>query len=172
MIYLIFNGSVVGVVQGDGEVSLPEGFEEIESDLNLPSDAVFFDGVAIAEKPIQPSPNHVWDGTIWVAPVPSLEYPRENDWAAFAQRLKGSEAWARVYAASSRTLRANSAFTLLLNTITSGFDTETLAFAIAQIRGAMDDIKTIGDFSESEIDSINEALSLSGFELRINHGNT
>jgi hypothetical protein len=164
MIYLLSDGQVVGLASN--AIGLPIGFTAFDSPLELDPQHVYWDGKNIIEKPPTPGPEYFWGAGEWIAPpIGALALP--TGWAGLFSGLSNTPMWQRVFAAAGRTLRANAAFTLLLNTLTASHDIGTLAFAIDELREAMRGISAIGDFPPEETDQINQILEKTGFDLRL-----
>jgi hypothetical protein len=142
----------------------PSGFALVEG-LDLPIGRLFWNGAAIVQKPEQPSPEHFWnhESNAWEIVVIPIPEPLP-DWQGLTSQLRGSAAWGRAYTSSERTLKANSAFTLLLTTLTSTHAVEDLVWAIAKLREAMVAIAAIGDFTTEELAGIAQALQTHGFD--------
>ncbi len=135
---------------------------------DAPIEDLYWDGETIILKPPKPSDEHHWDSetNTWIAPVP-IVIPQYLDWDKLITLLDSSPEWGRVYAAAEKTLKANTAFTTLLTTLTNLRKLETLEFAIAKLREAMIGISGIGDFTAEEIASINQKLAECGFDLQL-----
>lgn len=84
------------------------------------------------------------------------------DWAGLLKDLRGSEPWAKSFAAASTSIAANSAWTLLYGTLTGTRHLPDLMFAIGALRSAM--VATEGgDFTEAEVNTINAIMTSRGF---------
>jgi hypothetical protein len=156
---LIVDGAIAGIT---GQVEdLPAGFMAVEAP-DLPLETLFWDGAAVQIRPEQPSPLHYWNANeqAWERPTVAVG----TDWQGLTNALRGSAAWGRAYAASEKTLKANSAFTLLLATLTATHALEDLVWAIAKLREAMVAIAAIGDFTAEELEEIAQALQTHGFD--------
>jgi hypothetical protein len=153
MYLLIFDGQICG--QSQTEDNLPNGFSAIAYGGDLAPDRLELVDGEIREK-------------IFNLPLPiETSTAVTQNWAGLFLSLHHTPMWERAYEASGRTLKANRAFTLLLNTLTVTRSIELLSFAIADLREAMAGISTIGDFSESEITLVNELLQAHNFDLTI-----
>jgi hypothetical protein len=166
MVYLwINNEAIAGYSETWIEPELcPSGFTLVEG-LDLPISSLFWNGTAIVQKPEQPSPEHFWnhESNAWEIVVIPIPEPLP-DWQGLTSQLRGSAAWGRAYASSEKTLKANSAFTLLLTTLTSTHAVEDLVWAIARLREAMQAIAAIGDFSPEELEFLRSALDANHFD--------
>ncbi len=164
MFFLIQNGAIAGT-SAEFTDNLPEGFSLIEGP-DLPLSEVYWNGQSVVTKPPQPSPEHYWNGATntWVAPSPLTPF---QDWDKLISFLDSSPEWGRAYGAAEKTIKANTAFTLLLTTLTSLRKIETLEFALNKLREAMSGISGIGDFTTEEIASIDGKLEAAGFDLRL-----
>ena len=153
MFLLIADGEICG--RSDSPDNLPEGWKAIAYDGGRsPESLELVDGEIREKQPPEIVP----------FVVPETIGP---NWDALYAGLEGTPMWARVFSAAGRTLRANAAFTLLLNTITTARRIATLEFAIAEMRDALLGIAAIGDFDATEIASLNELLEATGFNLRL-----
>ncbi|MCC5636343.1 hypothetical protein LC593_10825 [Nostoc sp. CHAB 5844] len=166
MYFLIQNNEIVGTSDAKIE-ELPLNFSLVEGPDILISQAYYKDG-EILPKGSSPSPQHTWDEQThtWIEPeaLPVAQLSAPN-WDALIASLENSPEWGKAYTAAERTLKANTAFTTLLTTLTSLRRTETLEFAIAKLREAMSGIAGIGDFTLEELASINQKLAAAGFDL-------
>ena len=164
MYYLIFDNQIAGTAESVD--SLPIDFIALQGpdeDINN----LYYDGESIQIKPPRPSPSHFWDNALenWILPIiPENSVP---NWDKLILLLDNSPEWGRVYAAAEKTLKANTAFTTLLTTLTNLRKVETLEFALAKLREAMSAISGIGDFTAEEIASINQKLTDCGFDLQL-----
>lgn len=153
MFLLIFDSKICG--RSDSADNLPEGWAAIEYDGTLPPESLeLVDGEIREKQPPEPVPFAMPDS---IGP----------NWDALLSGLEETPMWARVFGAAERTIKANAAFTLLLNTLTITRKAPTLAFAIAKMREALQGIEKIGDFDETEIASLNELLETTGFDLKL-----
>ncbi|MDM9583079.1 hypothetical protein [Nostoc sp. GT001] len=169
MIFLICNNEIAGITDVYLESELPTGYKCIEGPNLLPYE-VYWDGEAVLPKPPQPSLEHYWDSTTntWQLPqLITIPQIKVENWDKLILLLDSSPEWGRVYAAAEKTLKANTAFTTLLTTLTNLRKVETLIFAIAKLREAMTGISGVGDFTSEEIASINQKLTDCGFELQL-----
>lgn len=154
MFLLTFKGEICG--RSDSPDNLPAGWKAIEYDGALsPESLELIDGEIREKQPPEPTP--------FVLP----EMPIGPNWQALHDALENTPMWARVFGAAGRTIKANAAFTLLLNTITVTRKLPTLEYAIAEMRDALRGIEKIGDFDEAEIASLNELLETTGFDLKL-----
>ncbi|MBH8566699.1 hypothetical protein I8748_31880 [Nostoc sp. CENA67] len=162
--FLIYDNAIVGTAtQAE---NLPEGFIALEGP-NLPIEEVYLDGSDIKAKPPKPSEAHYWDGELLEWKIFHHDVTSFPDWDKLISLLHNSPEWARAYAAAERTLKANTAYTTLLTTLSSFRRLENLEFAIAKLREAMSGIAGIGDFTSEEITSINQKLTDCGFDLQL-----
>lgn len=106
----------------------------------------------------RPSLDHVWRDGDW-----RLELT--PDWEGLINDLRGTEVFSRVYGAAASTIEANTAYTLLMDTLTKTHNLTDLEFAIGALRQAM--TGTVGDFTPEQIVWINGKLSDRGFVLRL-----
>jgi hypothetical protein len=170
MIFLICNDEIAGITDSH-LAALPSGYRCIEGP-DLLVHEVYWDGQSesVLPKPQQPSNEHYWDSTTNTWQLPQLiripQIKTEN-WDRLISLLDSSPEWGRVYAAAEKTLKANTAFTTLLTTLTNLRKVETLEFAIAKLRVAMAGISGVGDFTSEEIASINQKLTECGFDLQL-----
>lgn len=160
--FIVLGGNIVGITD-----EIPNNETVFANPDNLEIADVYWDG-EIIPKPDRPSPQHYWDEQThtWIAPA------IENisiffNWDMLVASLFNSPEWAKAYSASEKTLKANTAFTTLLTTLTNLRRVETLEFAIAKLREAMTGIAGIGDFTTEEIASINGKLTAAGFDLQL-----
>lgn len=167
MFYLLDENSII-IGVSDLLSNCPSQFMVFESELNLHIESVYFDGKDIIPKPPKPQ-GATWDSNNnnWVV-FPLKKVIVYQDWDKLISLLQNSPEWGRAYTASERTLKANTAFTTLLTTLTTLKKTETLEFALAKLRESMSAISGLGDFSAEEIASINQKLIECGFELQLN----
>jgi hypothetical protein len=136
MQYLVLDGEVVGVAQGEepmGQATIHDGPDGEISQL-------YFDDGEVKLKPPAP-PEGWWDPEAkeWRTPAPLPELPAGPDWEGFANALRGGPIWAKFYNAGTKDLRCNLAGTLLLNTLTGTRNLADLEFAIAELLAAMDE---------------------------------
>lgn len=96
------------------------------------------------------------------APV-DIEGPKhDHNWEALTNTLRQSSAWARVYGASTISLACNTAFTLLLTTLTKTNNLDDLRFSLVQLRASL--VETpLGDFNEEEIEFLKSSADYAGF---------
>ncbi|MCC5644812.1 hypothetical protein LC607_18075 [Nostoc sp. CHAB 5824] len=170
MFFWIQDNQIVGTALSWIEPdSCPQDFLLVEG-TDLPIEQMYWDRETILVKPPQPSNEHYWSNktNAWEVP-PTIAVPevRFQDWDRLISLLDSSPEWGRVYTAAERTLKANTAFTTLLSTLTNFRKIETLEFAIAKLREAMIGISGVGDFTAEEIASINQKLADCGFELQL-----
>lgn len=166
-IFLIYENEIAGIA--NQETQLPSGYSAIEGP-NDELENLYFDGFQIQLKPPKPSVAHYWDNELlkWVSPNQGAIPPSNSpNWEKLILLLENSPEWAKAYAASEKTLKANTAFTTLLTTFANLRKVENLIFAIAKLREAMAGISGIGDFTAEEINSINQKLAESGFDLQL-----
>ena len=167
--YLVFDNEIAGVA--NTSEGLPFGFKAVDGP-DAPLENLYWDGKAIALKPPKPNAAAYWDARTktWktppVANIPSLA-PGSPDWNKLIESLENSPEWGRTYAASERTLKANTAYTTLMTVLGSLRKVETLQFALAKLREAMEGISGLGDFTPSEVQSINQKLKAAGFGFQI-----
>jgi hypothetical protein len=167
MLFLIFDNAIAGTTtQVEG---LPNQFEAIEGP-DMPLELVYWDGQAIKLKPPQPSETAYWNPQAkeWQEPqVPVPTGETEPNWTMLIDSLRNSPQWGRAFAAACITLKANTAFTTLMATLSGLHSIETLEFAIARLREEMTEIAEVGDFSADEITELNHKLSDAGFNLQL-----
>jgi hypothetical protein len=167
MLILIHQDQICGQVES--AEGLPSGFEVIETEIEAPIESLYFADGEIRQKPERPSDAHVWTDSRWVElerfSIP--EASAQEDWQGLFVALHETPIWARVYEASGRTLKANRAFTLLLNTLTTSRNLATFVFAIADMREALQGISAIGDFDTAELAMLNELLQQYQFGLKV-----
>jgi len=163
----IYDGQVAGeCAENVALESYPSGFTLVEAPDGM--DAIltdlYWDGTNVIEKPSQPSPEHYWNAQSneWELPIIPTQLAIAN-WQGLTSQLRGSAAWGHAYLSSEKTLKANSAFTLLLATLTSTHAIEDLVWALARLREAMQAIAT-GDFTTEELESIGQILDANGFD--------
>ncbi|MBW4670423.1 MAG: hypothetical protein KME60_24160 [Cyanomargarita calcarea GSE-NOS-MK-12-04C] len=170
MIFFICNDEIAGITDSCLEAGLPSGYKCIEGP-NLLVHEVYWDGENVLPRPEQPSNEHYWDSTTnaWEATKPAVVplINLEENWDKLISLLQSSPEWAHAYTAAERTLKANTAFTTLLSSLTTLRKVETLQFALAKLREAMSSISGLGDFSAEEIASINQKLTDSGFDFQL-----
>lgn len=167
--FLIFDNQIAGTTAQDE--GLPAGFRAVEG-MDAPLENLYWDGKAIALKPPKPNNTAYWDTKTkaWkTPPVASFSsaIPNSPDWNKLVESLENSPEWGRTYAASERTLKANTAYTTLMTVLGSLRKVETLQFALFKLREAMEGISGLGDFNPDEVDSINQKLKAAGFEFQI-----
>jgi hypothetical protein len=118
------------------------------------------DGTFDPEAPDRPSPQHVWDGSQWVAPA------AVPHWGALYDRLRGSDLFAKAFSTSQ-----TNALALLLSTLNSNApaaDAGRLAdfdFAIMVIRLGLAE-----DFTLEQVDRFNQLLLECDFPFLVNDG--
>ncbi|NJR37751.1 MAG: hypothetical protein HC781_01595 [Leptolyngbyaceae cyanobacterium CSU_1_4] len=154
---LVFEDAIAGITEQLD--NLPVGFTAVEAP-DLPLEQLYWDGAIVRIKPEQPSSLHVWEVDQWVLPQPNVF---GENWQGLTEILTGSGFWTKAYDASTRTLKANSAFTVLLAVLTSTQRVDRLANALALLRGAMIGIGAIGDFTPDELEEIAQILRDNGF---------
>ncbi|BAZ39387.1 hypothetical protein NIES4101_53400 [Calothrix sp. NIES-4101] len=162
------NGNIAGYSDAFmPDDSRPQGFDLVEGP-DLPIADLYFDGENVVEKPEKPGDRFFWnEKTKQWEEIPSAELFQGSNWDRLLLSLQSSPEWAKAYAASERTLKANSAYTTLLVTLTNIRDISTLEWAIAKLREAMTAISGIGDFTAEEIEEINLKLADAGFSLAL-----
>lgn len=162
MLYYVSENQVVGANADPN--SIPNGWTVAEGADDLSPEQCYFDGEMVRQKPDRPSPEHFWSEQekAWVAPVipePTIVL----NWTGLVAGLRGSMVWGKVFEASTRTLKAQSAFTLLYGTLTAVHNLDDLRLAIALIREAMRGIGAIGDFTADELAWIGDRLEECNF---------
>jgi hypothetical protein len=163
--FWINDGAIAGISEDLMEPErYPQGFTLVEGP-DAPAETLFWNGSEVAKKPEQPSSQHVWnfEKNDWMLPHIFQSEPIAN-WQGLADDLTGSTLWAKAYEASTRTLKANSAFTVLLTVLTSTKRADRLNHAIALLREAMRGISAIGDFTADELVEIAQTFSDNGFD--------
>lgn len=169
MFYLINNGQIVG--SADSADNLPKDFFAVEYEESELSQ-IYWDGEAIQLRPSKPSGEFFWSNqsNSWEAIASRINSTRTTeDWGLLTNLLQSSQPWIKAYAASERTLKANTAYTTLLMTLLNVRQVDTLEWSIARLREAMEGISNLGDFSIDEIIDINGKLQQSNFTLRLEH---
>jgi hypothetical protein len=135
---LIFDGQIAG--QSTTADNLPAGFTAIEYSGTEPLENLWFDGKNIRVKPERPSDRHYWAGTDW-AEMPENIIPVHEDWAGLVADLRGSGLLGKVYSAAKKTVKATTAWTMLMTALTSPLMiVEDLAFAIGDFRAMAPDV--------------------------------
>ena len=170
MFFLIFDNEIAGTTAQDE--GLPAGFRAVEG-LDAPLENLYWDGKAIALKPQKPNAAAYWDARTkaWkIPPVASFSLPLASanspNWNMLISSLQNTPEWGRAYTAAEKTLKANASFTTLMSALTMR-DEATLKFALAKLREAMESITGLGDFTPSEVQSINQKLKAAGFGFQI-----
>lgn len=109
-----------------------------------PNDFCVVDG-KIELRPERPSPDHVWADGGWVKPTPIdvSAIVSLNPWQTLLDKLRGSEVWEAAFSASVKSLRAQSAWTILYGTITSTNNLQDLAFSLGALIDAAPALFTI-----------------------------
>ena len=146
---------------------------------DAPPDALYFDGEKVAFKPDRPGENCFWSvpDRAWVCPEPPAEIV-VTDWDGLVNSLRGTAVFAKIYvaatqpetntiAALTKTLKANTGYTLLMDTLTKTHNLQDLQFALGQLRAALGSISTVGDFTADEIAWINERLVAHHFPIQL-----
>lgn len=95
--------------------------------------------------------------------MPTPEPVTAENWAGLESALRGSTAWSRAWDASTRSVRAQAAFTMLLVTLTTTHVKADLSFAWTELRRALQEQNSLTDFDEAELAEIEEALRLNHF---------
>lgn len=166
MRFLISDNQIVSA-HPTGDLGEPAGMFWVDGpDLQL--DQVYWDGVSVQPRPTSPEPSAYWNPSLnqWILPQ-SQAVIEVNNWDKLLKKLRSTPIWAKTYEASTKTIKANSAFTVLYGTLTSAHDEADLVWSFAQMREAMAGIAAIGDYTAEEIAQINQWLSDSGFELQL-----
>lgn len=118
----------------------------------------------------RPSSQHIWIGDQW-------QLQLRPDWAGLMDSLRGSAVYTKIWiaareaeagtvAALKKTVKANTALTLLQDS----FKTENLQdleFSIATLREDLSAIGSVGDFNSEEMDWINGLLETHQFPFRL-----
>ena len=135
---LIFDGQIAGQT-GTAE-NLPSGFVAVPYDGDEPIENLWWDGKKIRVKPERPSDRHYWAGTDW-AEMPENIIPAYEDWAGLVADLRESGLLGKVYSAAKKTVKASTAWTMLMAALTSPLMVvEDLAFAIGDFRAMTPDV--------------------------------
>lgn len=179
MFFLVQDGAIAG--DAIAEIEIP-GFDCIEVESGWSKEDCYVDEGEIKRKPERPSPEHFWKDNGWNLPekveVPVLpDAPITESWGGLESALRGSTIYAKIYFAISepeaatvagltKMMKANAAYTLLLNTITTTHAQPDFEFAIAQLREAMKTMK-MGDFAAEEIEWLNSTLKANNFTLQL-----
>lgn len=87
-----------------------------------------------------------------------------KDWSMLEKQLTGTSLFATAYAAAKTTLAANAALTLVLNTVSSTRNEETLYFAIDDLLRVMKESSKIQEFDEVQMKQLKDILNQCGFE--------
>jgi hypothetical protein len=130
-------------------------------------DRVSLDDPEISDRP---SSQHIWNVDQW-------QLQLKPDWTGLMDDLRGSAVYTKIWiaareaeagtiAALKKTVKANTALTLLQDS----FKTENLddlQFAIATLRDDLSAISLIGDFNSEELDWINGLLESHQFPFRL-----
>lgn len=130
------------------------------------------DRISLADPEIsdRPSPAHIWDGEQW-------QIQLKPDWVGLMGSLRGSAVYTKIWvaareseantvAALKKTVKANTALTLLQDSFKSE-SLQDLEFAIATLREDLSAISTAGDFSAEELAWINRLLETYQFPFRL-----
>lgn len=80
--------------------------------------------------------------------------PLLPDWGKLLTSLTGSPYFLKGYQASKKTLAANTAFTLLMTTITSTKNLETFAFSFQDLMSAMKSSSQIEEYTTEDLQEI------------------
>ena len=158
--WIIKDNKIIGKSDSDN-TTLPTEFTLVLATVEGERENFYVLNGEVVQKPPKPSDTAIWNETDWIEPP--VYIPKFLDWNHLESNLTGSSAWAKAYAASELTLKANSAFTTLLAILTSTRQTVRLIWAIAKLREAMLSIPEIGDFTKEEIASINNKLKAANF---------
>lgn len=131
--FYVKDGSIVGL--GDSE-DMPDGFDLVPNEFGQvnPHDYFYADG-QIEKKPDRPSLDAAWNNGEWSVPEPIDvgAIVALNPWRSLLDKLRGSDVWEAAFTASFKSLRAQSAWTLLYGTITSTNNIQDLAFAVSAL---------------------------------------
>jgi GGDEF domain-containing protein len=95
------------------------------------------------------------------------EWLQENlflDWDKLTRLLTNSQYFEKAYQASKKTLNANSAFTLLMATITNTKNVNTLRFSFNELLTAMKASTQIVSYTTKELQEIKTLLNDCGFD--------
>jgi hypothetical protein len=128
-----------------------------------PYEELYWTGEAVAIRPPKPDGNYVWSLTEWVEVIIPTPEPTPN-WLGLESALRNSAAWAHAYDQAEETVKANAAFTLLLNSLTSTHNEDDLRFAWLRLRELMQTQASLTDFSAEQLEFVTEALSDNGFD--------
>lgn len=144
------------------------GFRLVPAPSGLEIEDCYWDSIAeeIKVKPDRPSPQHYWDtqSNQWTLPPTPPAAPITPDWKRLENELRGSILFQKGYGAAERTLKANAAFTLLTNALTTTHNLNDLKFAFSRLREALSGISAIGDFTSEELETIASKLMLCNFD--------
>ncbi len=155
-------------IAGSTDQRTPVGNLELYPGPNLPIDQLYFDGIEVKQKPQQPSPSHYWnlEAQQWVLPVAAVPAPPLR-WDTLLRDLEAiTSAWNKVVSASEESLKANTAFTMLMSVILSLKDASRLESGFERLRVALTETPA-GDFTKAEIVEINKALAKNNFTLEL-----
>lgn len=93
-------------------------------------------------------------------PLPSIP-----NWKQLENSLRNTPLWAKVFQASTLSLKAQSAYNLLYGSLTTTHNLDDFRFSITFLRASMSEIVEIGDFTTEEISTINALLFNSNFDI-------
>lgn len=150
--YLVQNGEISGQCDSD-DIQLPgETWSIVSSDENIPiTEAVLEDGVVV-RRPFISEP-------VYMTPVSAA-----LNWSYLESELRNSSAWAKAYAQAEKSVKANTAFTLILTTVSITHNLDDLRFGWDRLRTTMQSQSSLEDFDAVELHFVRETLEECGFD--------
>lgn len=163
---LIFDNQIAGIIpDGQDPLTLPSGFTIAEYLEDVAIESLYFVNGSLELIPIKPEGDYQWDGSEWVEIPPiDLTFITQYgpDWSGLLSDLRGSEVWEKSFIATSTSIAANSAWTLLYGTVTNTKHLPDLMFSIGALRNAMVNTEG-GDFTADQVATINTIMTNRGF---------
>lgn len=169
MLYIIQDNAVKFIVEND-EVFDTYNAEEAYTVLKG-SDNSYYDSEAQELKliPTQPSPNSVWMGSEWVEPPTIDTLPSTvPDFIGFMESIRGNDIYKNLKVIGTKSTRLNLATTLLRIEIGNG-SIVGIEEAFADLRSALVDSTQTSDFTDSQIDEINQALAYFNIPIQLEY---
>lgn len=98
---------------------------------------------------------------------PELTMPKTStiNWIGFYDSLRGTDVFNHVLDVSSRSTKANTAFTLLFNTLTTTNIEEELKYSFFFLRETMQNQQSLADFNEDHLKFLKEKLEEFNFDF-------
>lgn len=165
MFYIIQNNKIkLRIEQGNAEAykNYPE-YTVLEGEPNSYYDVEKKELVVI---PPKPEGNYIWAETEWVDTTPSIpEAPKLPDFDNFMRSMRDTDAWNKIKLCGTKSLTLNMASTVLIAALTASKSTIGTTEALADLRAAMVASTQVSDFTEEELQLINDTFEANNINI-------